>query len=46
MADLWMLRREMLVGYLVAGFLAVLVPTSLWNTIFFSGHGVPPRRRT
>jgi YHS domain-containing protein/uncharacterized membrane protein YraQ (UPF0718 family) len=39
MADLVMLRKEMVVGYLVAGFLAVLVPNSLWNTIFFHGHG-------
>jgi YHS domain-containing protein/uncharacterized membrane protein YraQ (UPF0718 family) len=40
MADLVMLRKEMIVGYLVAGFLAVLVPSSLWNAIFFHGHGV------
>jgi len=40
MADLVMLRREMIIGYLVAGFLAVLVPTSVWNAIFFHGHGV------
>ncbi len=39
MADLVMLRKEMIVGYLVAGFLAVMVPNSLWNTIFFRGHG-------
>ncbi len=39
MADLVMLRKEMVAGYLVAGFLAVLVPNSLWNTIFFHGHG-------
>jgi len=39
MADLVMLRKEMIVGYLVAGFLAVMVPKSLWNTIFFRGHG-------
>jgi uncharacterized protein len=39
MADLVMLRKEMFVGYLVAGFLAVMVPNSLWNTIFFGGHG-------
>jgi YHS domain-containing protein/uncharacterized membrane protein YraQ (UPF0718 family) len=39
MADLVMLRKEMIVGYLVAGFLAVLVPNSIWNTIFFRGHG-------
>jgi YHS domain-containing protein/uncharacterized membrane protein YraQ (UPF0718 family) len=40
MADLVMLRKEMIVGYLVAGFLAVLVPNTLWNAIFFHGHGV------
>src|SRR5438128_138946 len=40
MADLVMLRKEMLIGYLVAGFLAVMVPTTLWNAIFFHGHGV------
>ncbi|TMD09491.1 MAG: YHS domain-containing protein [Chloroflexi bacterium] len=39
MADLVMLRKEMIAGYLVAGFLAVLVPNSVWNTIFFHGHG-------
>jgi uncharacterized protein len=40
MADLVMLRKEMLIGYLVAGFLAVLVPNHLWNAVFFRGHGV------
>ena len=40
MADLTMLRKEMIVGYLVAGFLAVLVPNAVWNAIFFHGHGV------
>jgi uncharacterized membrane protein YraQ (UPF0718 family)/YHS domain-containing protein len=39
MADLIMLRKEMVIGYLVAGFLAVLVPTSVWNIVFFRGHG-------
>ena len=39
MADLVMLRKEMIVGYLVAGFLAVLVPTTVWNAVFFHGHG-------
>jgi uncharacterized membrane protein YraQ (UPF0718 family) len=38
-ADLTMLRREMLVGYAVAGFLAVLVPPHLWNDVFVRGHG-------
>ncbi|MHB8689445.1 MAG: permease [Candidatus Dormibacteraceae bacterium] len=40
MADLTMLRKELLLGYLVAGFLAVLVPTSVWNVLFFRGHSV------
>ncbi|MHB8507555.1 MAG: permease [Candidatus Dormibacteria bacterium] len=39
MADLIMLRQELLIGYVVAGFLAVLVPNSLWNVVFFHGHG-------
>ncbi|HZT67541.1 MAG TPA: permease [Acidimicrobiales bacterium] len=39
MADLTMLRREMVIGYAVAGFLAVLVPNSVWHTVFLSGHG-------
>ena len=39
MADLIMLRREMLIGYVVAGFLAVLVPTHVWNDVFLRGHG-------
>jgi uncharacterized protein len=39
MSDLTMLRRELLVGYTVAGFLAVLVPTSVWQAVFITGHG-------
>jgi uncharacterized membrane protein YraQ (UPF0718 family)/YHS domain-containing protein len=39
MADLYMLRREMFIGYLVAGFLAVLVPSHVWNDVFVHGHG-------
>jgi YHS domain-containing protein len=39
LADLKMLRKEMAAGYLVAGFLAVLVPTSVWHHVFVSGHG-------
>jgi uncharacterized protein len=38
-ADAKMLRKEMAGGYLVAGFLAVLVPVSLWNDVFVTGHG-------
>ena len=29
----------MTAGYLVAGFLAVLVPVSVWNSVFVTGHG-------
>ena len=34
-----MLRRELLIGYLVAGVLAVAVPSSVYNVVFVSGHG-------
>jgi uncharacterized protein len=34
-----MLRRELVVGYVVAGFLTVLVPTHVWNDVFLHGHG-------
>src|ERR1700684_1796074 len=40
MSDLTMLRRELVIGYTVAGFLAVLVPTSVWQAVFITGHGV------
>jgi uncharacterized protein len=39
MADLNMLRREMVIGYLAAGFLAVLVPNTWWTALFARGHG-------
>ncbi len=39
MADLTMLRKELLIGYVVAGFLATLVPVHVWNTVFLHGHG-------
>ncbi len=38
-ADLTMLRRELVIGYTVAGLLAVLVPVSAWHAVFLSGHG-------
>jgi uncharacterized membrane protein YraQ (UPF0718 family)/YHS domain-containing protein len=38
-ADLTMLRRELVVGYVIAGFLAVLVPSHIWNAVFLHGHG-------
>ena len=39
MSDLTMVRRELVIGYTVAGFLAVLVPTSVWQAVFINGHG-------
>lgn len=39
MADLTMLRKELVVGYLVAGVLAVAVPTAAWHDVFLRGHG-------
>ena len=38
-ADITMLRRELVIGYGVAGFLAVLVPMHVWNDVFVQGHG-------
>jgi uncharacterized protein len=39
MSDIRMLRRELVFGYVVAGFLTVLVPMEWWNKVFMPGHG-------
>jgi uncharacterized membrane protein YraQ (UPF0718 family)/YHS domain-containing protein len=39
MADLTMLRKELLIGYTAAGFLAVAVPAHVWSVVFLHGHG-------
>jgi len=39
MSDLAMLRREMAIGYVAAGFLATLVPVQVWNGLFIASHG-------
>jgi len=39
MADITMLRKELVIGYLVAGFLTVLVPMHVWSDVFLTGHG-------
>jgi uncharacterized protein len=39
MADIKMLRRELVIGYTVAGLLAVLMPMDVWNDVFITGHG-------
>jgi uncharacterized membrane protein YraQ (UPF0718 family) len=39
MSDLSMLRRELVIGYVIAGLLAALVPMDVWNEVFLRGHG-------
>ena len=39
-SDLTMLRRELVIGFVVAGFADALVPTSVWRSLFATGHGV------
>ncbi len=38
-SDLNMLRKELVIGFGVAGFATVLVPTSVWQSLFLTGHG-------
>ena len=38
-ADITMLRKELVIGYGVAGFLSVLVPAHVWSSLFIEGHG-------
>jgi uncharacterized membrane protein YraQ (UPF0718 family)/YHS domain-containing protein len=38
--DLTMLRKELLAGFVVAGFLMVDVPNRWWSHLFLNGHGV------
>jgi uncharacterized protein len=40
MADITMLRTELVIGYVVAGFLAVLVSPHVWNDVFLRHHGL------
>jgi uncharacterized membrane protein YraQ (UPF0718 family) len=39
-SDLTMVRKELVIGFVVAGFLAALVPAGFWRSIFLTGHGV------
>jgi uncharacterized membrane protein YraQ (UPF0718 family)/YHS domain-containing protein len=38
-ADIKMLRRELAIGFLAAGFLSALVPAAFWQALFLPGHG-------
>jgi uncharacterized membrane protein YraQ (UPF0718 family)/YHS domain-containing protein len=37
--DITMVRRELVIGFGVAGVLSVVVPDSVWGAVFVSGHG-------
>ena len=37
--DLTMLRKELFIGFLVAGFLSADLPVSWWHHLFLTGHG-------
>jgi hypothetical protein len=38
-SDLTMLRRELVIGFTVAGFADAAVPVSFWQSLFLTGHG-------
>ena len=38
--DLTMLRKELLAGFVVAGFLMTEVPNGWWSHLFVNGHGI------
>jgi len=38
-SDVTMLRKELVIGYVVAGFASMAVPTSVWKALFLTGHG-------
>ncbi len=44
--DWSMLWKEMLIGFVIAGFLAVLVPNPVWRALFLTGSGSTPLRLT
>ncbi len=38
--DFTMMRWELLIGFVVAGFAAVMVPTHIWQSLFIADHGL------
>lgn len=38
--DFTMMRWELLAGFVVAGFAAVMVPTHIWQSLFIADHGI------
>jgi uncharacterized protein len=39
LSDLRMVRREIVLGFIGAGFIAVAVPAHVWADVFITGHG-------
>jgi hypothetical protein len=39
LSDLRMVRREIVLGFIGAGFIAVAVPVRVWADVFLTGHG-------
>src|SRR4051812_17367463 len=39
-SDLTMLRREIVIGFVIAGFADAAVPVEFWKSLFWTGHGV------
>src|SRR3954452_23899906 len=39
-SDLTMLRREIVIGFVIAGFADAAVPVEFWKSLFSTGHGV------
>src|SRR3954447_16670864 len=38
-SDLTMLRRELVIGFVIAGFADAAVPAHVWRSLFLTGHG-------
>ena len=38
-SDLTMLRKELVIGFVVAGFASIAVPVGVWQALFLTGHG-------
>ena len=38
-SDVTMLRKELVIGYVIAGFASMAVPVSAWRALFLTGHG-------
>ena len=38
-SDLTMLRKELIIGFVVAGFADAAVPVEFWKSLFLTGHG-------